>query len=448
MKESENAAPLLLFVVDDEPATLLELERVLSRDPAFEVAAFPSPEKALKAAAARPPDLALLDLRLPGMDGLALLRRLLLLQKDLMAIVMTGYGEAETARQVRETGALDFVEKPLDLPYLLVVLRQLGREARLRKTLRTGAELFRKVLDLMPDGIVLTDEEGTPLFANGLGRTLLQREGTGEPGEPFVFEGRTFVLQRHASRNRVLLHWMDLTAALERERFEAHKRMARFLAHEIRNPLTPMRLWLQELEASAEEGEGLTETARRAVAVLQGQMDRLTALVSRLQNLGREEPVVLSPVSAAKVLGEVAEALDPLARGSRVEVRLAVEEDLDVLAEEGTLYELLFNLLRNAVEASAERGGAVEAGGRREGGEARLWVADGAGGLPPEVAAAPFTPYLTTKAGGTGLGLVLCRDLALRLGGRLELHNEPGRGLRAEVVLKAASLAGEAPQPR
>jgi two-component system C4-dicarboxylate transport sensor histidine kinase DctB len=75
-------------------------------------------------------------------------------------------------------------------------------------------------------------------------------------------------------------------------------------------------------------------------------------------------------------------------------------------------------------------------------------VADGAGGLPPEVAAAPFTPYLTTKAGGTGLGLVLCRDLALRLGGRLELHNEPGRGLRAEVVLKAASLAGEAPQPR
>jgi Response regulator containing CheY-like receiver, AAA-type ATPase, and DNA-binding domains len=135
VKESENAAPLLLFVVDDEPATLLELERVLSRDPAFEVAAFPSPEKALKAAEGRPPDLALLDLRLPGMDGLALLRRLLLLQKDLMAIVMTGYGEAETARQARETGALDFVEKPLDLPYLLVVLRQLGREgyrARIR----------------------------------------------------------------------------------------------------------------------------------------------------------------------------------------------------------------------------------------------------------------------------------------------------------------------------
>ncbi len=444
MKDDE-ASPLLLYVVDDEPATLLELERVLSRDADFEVAAFPTPEKALEAAAARPPDLALLDLRLPGMDGLSLLKRLLRVQKDLMAIVMTGYGEAETARQARETGALDFVEKPLDLPYLLVVLRQLGREARLRKTLRTSAELFRKVLDLMPDGIVLCDERGTELFANALGKALLSEEGAREPGEPFQREGRTFVLQRHASGNRVLLHWMDLTAALERERFEAHKRMARFLAHEIRNPLTPMRLWLQELEAASEEGGGLSETARRAVAVLRGQVDRLAALVSRLQNLGREEPLTRSPLAAAKVLEEVAEALGPLARGLRVEVRLAVQEELEVLAEEGTLYELLFNLLRNAVEAAGERGGAVEAGGRREGEEVRLWVADAAGGLPPEVASAPFTPYLTTKAGGTGLGLVLCRDLARRLGGRLELHNHPGRGLRAEVVLKAPP-SGEAPQ--
>lgn len=443
--KNDEASPLVLYVVDDEPATLLELERVLSRDADFEVAAFPSPKKALEAAAARPPDLALLDLRLPGMDGLSLLQRLLQLQKDLMAIVMTGYGEAETARQARETGALDFVEKPLDLPYLLVVLRQLGREARLRKTLRTSADLFRKVLDLMPDGIVLCDEAGTELFANALGRALLTEEGAREPGEPFQREGRTFVLERHASEKRVLHHWMDLTATLERERFEAHKRMARFLAHEIRNPLTPMRLWLQELEAASEEGGSPSETARRAVAVLRGQVDRLAALVSRLQNLGREEPLTLTPLAAAKVLREAVEALAPLARSQRVELRLAVEEGLEVLAEEGTLYELLFNLLRNAVEAAGERRGAVEAGGRREGRKVRLWVADEAGGLPPEVASAPFTPYLTTKTGGTGLGLVLCRDLARRLGGRLELDNRPGQGLRAEVVLRAPA-SKEPPQ--
>lgn len=438
--------PLVLYVVDDEPATLLELERVLSRDPGMAVAAFPSPERALKAAHARPPDLALLDLRLPGMDGLTLLERLLAIQKDLMAIVMTGYGEAETARQARETGALDFVEKPLDLPYLLVVLRQLGREARLRKTLRTSEALFRKVLDLLPDGMVLTDEKGTVLFANGLGQTLLTRAGTQDPGEPFTWEGRTFLLERHASENRVLLHWMDLTAALERERFEAHRRMARFLAHEIRNPLTPMRLWLQELEASSEEGGGPPETALRAVRVLKGQVDRLTALVARLQHLGREEPLPLTPVPAKKIFWEAAEALDALARSLHVEVRLAVGEDLWVRAEEGTLYELLFNLLRNAVEASGEKKGAVEAGGLREGETVRLWVADQAGGLPPEVAAAPFTPYLTTKAGGTGLGLVLCRDLARRLCGGLELTNRPGEGLRAEVALQAASPSEEAPQ--
>ncbi|MEW6757502.1 MAG: hybrid sensor histidine kinase/response regulator [Acidobacteriota bacterium] len=428
---------LVLYVVDDERATLEELSRILRRQEDFEVVPSASPEEALKEAGDRPPDLALLDLRLPGMSGLQLLERLLVSRPDLMAIVMTGYGEAETARRARETGALDFVEKPLDLSYLLVVLRQLAREYRLRRTLRTSADLFRRVLDLMPDGIVMTDAAGKMLFANTLGRALADAEGP-EEGTRAQRDGRIYELQRHAAGQRVLLHWMDLTAALDRERLAAHKQMARFLAHEIRNPLTPMRLWLQELDALDPADPHFASTAAKAATVLRGQVDRLMELVNRFQTLGSDLPSRTGEVGLMALLHEAVTTLEPLAasRGVRIEIPRAPVRT--VKADEASLYQILFNLLRNAVEAFSGASGTVRVEVEEEEGWTCIRVEDDAGGLPAEVAASPFTPYLSTKPGGTGLGLVLCRDLAQRLGGTLDLHNRPGRGLAVTLTLRSA----------
>lgn len=434
---SRGEDKLVLYVVDDERATLEELTRILRRQEDFEVVPAATPEEALREAASRPPDLALLDLRLPGMDGLQLLERLLASRPDLMAIVMTGYGEAETARRARETGALDFVEKPLDLSYLLVVLRQLAREYRLRRTLRTSADLFRRVLDLLPDGIVMTDASGHVLFANTLGQSLVEAVEP-EEGARTVRDGRTFELQRHASGPRVLLHWMDLTAALDRERLAAHKQMARFLAHEIRNPLTPMRLWLQELDALDPVDPHFAATAAKAATVLRGQVDRLMELVNRFQTLGADLPAREEEVRLGALLEEAVTTLEPLAgsRGVRFEIARAPEGP--VKADEVSLYQVLFNLLRNAVEASTAASGPIRVGFEEEDSWTRIRVEDGAGGLPSEVAAAPFTPYLSTKPGGTGLGLVLCRDLALRMGGSLSLKNRPGEGLTVFLSLRRA----------
>ncbi len=428
---------LVLYVVDDERATLDELTRILRRQDEFHVVPSPTPEAALKEAGNLPPDLALLDLRLPGMSGLQLLERLLSSRPDLMAIVMTGYGEAETARRARETGALDFVEKPLDLPYLLVVLRQLAREYRLRRGLRTSADLFRRVLDLMPDGIVMTDAAGKILFANTLGRALVEAEGPVE-GTRALRDGRIYELQRHAAGQRVLLHWMDLTAALDRERLAAHKQMARFLAHEIRNPLTPMRLWLQELEALDPTDAHFVATAAKAATVLRGQVDRLMELVNRFQTLGSDLPARIGDVSLMALLHEAVTTLEPLAasRGVRIQVPHAPERS--VKADEAYLYQILFNLLRNALEAFSGASGTIRVEVEEEDEWIRIRVEDDAGGLPAEVAASPFTPYLSTKPGGTGLGLVLCRDLAKRMGGTLDLDNRPGRGLAVTLTLRRA----------
>jgi signal transduction histidine kinase len=426
-----------LFVVEDDERTREELARILGKHREFDVSTFARPSEALAAASHRPPEMALLDLRLPEMDGLALLERLREHSQDLMAIIMTGYGDAATPRQAREHGAVDFVEKPLDLPYLLVSLRQQAREALLRKGLRAGAELFGRMLELLPDGILVADTKGRILFANGQGRRLWE-EGLRDPGTRVTHDGRVFILERTESGDRVLWHWQDLTQALEVERLAGYREMSRLLAHEVRNPLTPMRLWLQELTAMDAGDPDYANASREAQRVLLQQVDRMSALVERFRALGQDLPFAAVPVDAGKVAAELAQTMAPFAAQAGVEVVWEVPGGLVALGDDGALYHILFNLVRNAVEASAGGGRSVRVRGVAEGRILHLEVHDRGGGLPPEVAAAPFTPYLTTKEGGTGLGLLVCREMARRMGGELVLENRPGEGVTARVTLQAA----------
>lgn len=425
----------ILYVVDDDASTRSELVRILGRHTSLKVLPFESPAAVLDTLDREPPDLALIDLRLPGMDGLTLLEKLRERVPDVMAILMTGYGEAETARKAREGGALDFVEKPLDLPYLLVALRQLERESRLRKNLMAGALLFSRVIEMMPDGIVMTDLAGQVLFANTLGRALYE-EGTDEPGVRKPYQGRVYVLERNESGDRALWHWIDLTTALERERITAYKQMSRHLAHEIRNPLTPMRLWLQELQSLNADEPNYRAFAEKAVTVLTGQIDRLLAVLDHFKTLGDEDGLELEPVEVLPVIKDVVRALSPYAEQLSMRVEMSEEAAPVALGDESSLYQCVFNALRNAIEAGRNSGGVVRIETDETPDLVRISITDEAGGLPPEVAAAPFTPYLTTKAEGTGLGLLVCRDLAARMNAALELEDRPGEGVTVRLVLK------------
>jgi signal transduction histidine kinase len=425
---------LTLYIVEDDSRTRQELERILTRHTDLNLRCFAAPAEALEAIEDDAPDLALIDIRLPQMDGLSLLERMAERVPDLMAIIMTGYGEAETPRKAREKGAVDFVQKPLDLPYLLVVLRQLARECALRRNLKDSASLFSRLIEMMPDGILMSDGTGEILFTNNLGRRLYD-SGALEPGSQNRLDGRTYVLEKSVSGERLLWHWSDLTQALERERFSAFRQMARFLAHEIRNPLTPMRLWLQELEGTPPTDPKYSEMARQAVAVLLGQVDRLMELVQRFKTLGEALPLALAPVTVLPVIGEVASALAPLAARKGVLLAMPKEGDWVAKADEASLYQLLFNLVRNALESEIPAGGRVSLYVDKSGSDIEIAVSDEGGGLPAEVAAAPFTPYLTTKEGGSGLGLLICQELASRMGGRLELENREGKGVTTRVFL-------------
>jgi signal transduction histidine kinase len=253
-----------------------------------------------------------------------------------------------------------------------------------------------------------------------------------------VFEGRSFAVERTTSGERVLWHWQDLTQALEMERLGGYREMARLLAHEVRNPLTPMRLWLQELAAMDPGDPDYPRSSKEAQRILLQQVDRMTALVERFRTLGQDLPLRLQSVDVGGVTRELAEALDPFAEQSGVVLSWEIPREITVRGDDGALYQLLFNVVRNAVEASAAQRGSVVVRAIRSGSGVRFEVEDEGGGLPGPVAAAPFTPYLTTKEGGTGLGLLVCRELAARMGGELVLENHPGRGVLARFTLPSS----------
>jgi signal transduction histidine kinase len=217
--------------------------------------------------------------------------------------------------------------------------------------------------------------------------------------------------------------------------------IARGLAHSLRNPLNALGLSVEELAAgvageNGDETADLAVSARRQIRRIDRSIRSFLALAS--QGGGAAEEVDLSELAEDVALEAIQGVRPPGGRG-RVRVEVAVVADpglTPLLAVEPELRAVFQALVENAVEASPE-GGTVSvrlasAGDRR----VRLEVADEGPGLPAEVRARLFTPHLSTKASGSGMGLFLAHRIATnRYRGRLDLVDREGAGTRAVLEL-------------
>jgi two-component system OmpR family sensor kinase len=235
-----------------------------------------------------------------------------------------------------------------------------------------------------------------------------------------------------------------LGAVLERERsFTADA------AHELRSPLTALRLQLDRLGAAIEDGDGAER--RLAHAQLHDGVDRATRLVeqllvmARLEGSGRRER---RPVDLEQLAREVVETTLPLADQRGVDLGLAWSEPLEVDGESEGLRALLGNLVDNAVR-HAPSGGHVDVAVRRQdveggsGAHALLEVVDDGPGIPVPERERVFDRFYRVPGGeasGSGIGLAIVRAVAERHAGRIELADGPGgRGLAIRVWLPLRS---------
>lgn len=226
----------------------------------------------------------------------------------------------------------------------------------------------------------------------------------------------------------------------ETEKMAAIGNLAASLAHEIAAPLNVVS-GRAELMVRRDPGP---EARERNLRIIVQQISRITTIVRNLLDFAKRREPRLRPLDLSEVVDGVFEFLDHELSRAGVRVRREVARPVWVNGDPDLLHQLLVNLVLNAIQAmesvEGDRDLLVQVCPPGAEGRIILEMADSGPGIAPEALPRLFDPFFTTKPGGTGLGLVVARSIALEHGGSLEAENAAGRGgATFRCVLRAAT---------
>ncbi|HUI75630.1 MAG TPA: ATP-binding protein [Candidatus Acidoferrum sp.] len=221
------------------------------------------------------------------------------------------------------------------------------------------------------------------------------------------------------------------------ERLAALGRITAGVAHEVKNPLNSMRLWLENLKESLPlDGD---TAARQAVQVLDSEIDRLDAVVKRFLDFTRPMEIRLEATNLAVLLRDVLAVALPQLQQAHVEVSQNLIADVpEVFADRGLLRQAVLNLVLNAVDAMPN-GGQLRLMLNRKGDMAEISVADTGKGIPAENQQKIFQLFFTTRPGGSGIGLASTFRIVQLHNGSIDFISEVGRGTTFRIELPLAA---------
>jgi two-component system cell cycle response regulator len=475
MTAAPAATGARILVVDDHPVNCELLEAMLAPQ-GYRVESVYSGAEALELVRRAPPDLILLDVNMPDMDGFAVTRELRgNADTRLIPVVMvTALGDFEHRVRGIESGAEDYLAKPVNRTELLARVHSTLRLSYYRRQVDERQKLELVLADVS-DGILIAAVDGTVREGNESARRLLalEEDATGKPlasiwgvlqGAPAELgdaiatgESCDFVLQRaepplyiavcarpvrdlDGKPTGAVLSLRDVTRETLEHRLQEDA--LSLVSHKFRTPLTVVGLWTKLL---LDGGCGpVTQQQHDALAAMAAASEQLRQLLEgmlsylewtrRLHRLQRRRvPFAdLEAALRARVQAETA--------GLR---KLTVDFDPEggVMGDETLLVEVLSELVHNAVKFAGERRVTVRVTMRGDGEHGTLTVADDGPGIPPEKLQQIFERFFQVEAdftgqvAGLGLGLALVKTAVEALGGHVEAHSQLDRGTRIEIVL-------------
>lgn len=313
-----------------------------------------------------------------------------------------------------------------------------------------ASALLRTVMEEIDVAVFAFDEAGRLKLVNRAGDRLLDRPTErllgftanelglavclgGEPARTieFSFPGGTgrWAMRRSSFRQGGSPHQLvvltDLRRALREEERQAWQRLIRVLGHELNNSLAPIQSVAQSLETSVQRandqknGDSIFDDIRQGLTIIRSRTEALGRFMAAYTQLAKLPKPSLAPVDFADLVRRVA-ALE-----RRVSVTVAPAPHVIIHADRDQLEQLLINLIRNAADASSELHGGVRIDWACNPSYLDLLILDEGPGIsnPTNL----FVPFFTTKPGGSGIGLVLSRQIAEAHGGSLTLENRTDR---------------------
>ncbi len=248
------------------------------------------------------------------------------------------------------------------------------------------------------------------------------------------------LMQSFNSMTRELEKSREIVAQTERE--IAWKEMARQVAHEIKNPLTPMKLSVQHLEHAHEAKDpNFSSIFRRVIGTVSEQIDVLTRIATEFSRFGAMPRRKWGPVSLRKVADSAVALFD--ADRSRIRFIVDVPKNLPMLhSDEDELRRAFVNLLRNAVQAIEGWGIIVFRASLRQG-MIHVSLSDTGSGMSEETLKRAFDPNFSTKTSGMGLGLAIVKKTITDMSGSIRVESRPGHGTTFLIDLPARGYVEE-----
>jgi signal transduction histidine kinase len=339
-----------------------------------------------------------------------------------------------------------------------------------RSALEAAQRRLAAVLRNVASGVIAVDAQGRVVIANPradaiLGAALppgthladVESGGLAEIVERFIASGREeddfeLHLRDRQLRGRLtrlgdgaVVTLDDVSDLARAQRVLAWGEMARQVAHEIKNPLTPIRLGVQHLRrARADSRVDFDRVLDQNVSRILSEIDRLDEIARTFSRYGTvpDERPPAEPTDVAAVLRDIV-ALETMGEGEVKWTVAGAEEPRLALARGDELREVLLNVLENARLANAKAvavtlGHASADGSPEHDGRVEITVRDDGHGIPAEVLPRIFEPHFSTRTSGSGLGLAVSRRLIESWGGDIGVASAPGQGTQVRIVLRAA----------
>ena len=384
---------------------------------------------------------------------------------------------AGTERIAAGASSLELEPTELELAALVDAVNSMARRiANARERLTVEKQVVEKVVENIAAGVVSLDRAGRVVLRNGVARELLgvavgdslrERLGSEERWRPltdFLDDGPTTTPRQRTLRladddgedREWALVWVplpgegeptsllvveDVTEVLRGQRLEAWAEMARMIAHEIKNPLTPIRLSTEHMvEVRSREPHQFDEVFERCSSNILHQVEELQQIASEFSTYSRIPEISRADDDLVAAARKVVDSYgDAPSAGVRVRFDSS-DEQIPLSFDRRLLGRALRNLIENALRAS-RAGGEVVVSAHSEGDEAVLTVEDRGKGVDAETLLRMFDPYFSTDSSGTGLGLPISRRIVEEHGGQIGAERRSEGGLRVAIRLPRSPAA-------
>jgi len=481
--------PLHVLVIDDEQDIREGSERILTRM-GFTVSKAARGDAGLKILEKEPVAIVLLDLKMPGMDGIEVLGHIKNINEEIVVIVVTGFATVETAIEAMKKGAYDFIPKPFEPEHLRIVVRRAQEKVNLlreteelqKERQRTLADLdaeksrTRTIIEALPSGVVVTNTEGVVVLMNpaflwhlGLDANLkpgkhieeyikddsfcrmlreISKDGCKKMEKPPTYEfaladnkfllaeGQAIVNEENDCLGAVVI-LSDITAMKALDQLKSE--FVAKVSHELRSPLSTIHEQLVMVEKTPDNEQYLLSRAREKT---QG----LISLIGDLLDLSRIEAghvgQDLKPVAVDELLHNIVDFITTQAQSRNQNLTLELPETSlpKILADPMALESIFGNLVANAIKYTQE-GGDIKVKAALVGDQVQVAVMDNGFGIEARQLDKLFDKFFRVKTDktryitGTGLGLSLVKGLVDKMGGTITVESEPDQGSTFTVLL-------------